>query len=411
MQLTFFDQVKALTNVIEEMGNPFFEESDELLVLDTRDIADPLVVEAMYVLKKTGQVQYNTFITERLVQQTKPINDPIKRNNFPLFSRPPVREKSKSKQQLLSLKNDCSLFSSLYISCQRRDGDLDDFLKHENQACPPSLSSMGKLRLGTKSDIVSCLENLIDIDEVSNPKVDAVILDGAAIVNMLRPGTADTFSEYASKIFLPYITKQLQVVQRLDVVWDEYVQSSLKAYTRSTRGKGCRRRVESSNTVPKNWLEFLRNEDNKRELFSFLSLKTASVSTESTQIIVTHHQDVLCTSPRMTTSLAPCTQEEADTRMFLHVSDAVNHGHSKVMIRTVDSDVLVLAIAAVQQLIVDELWIAFSSGKSFRYLPAPEIAHALGPENCIALPFTGFHTGFAFRGGGNLGLYETVLIF
>ncbi len=161
------------------MGNPFFEESDELLVLDTRDIADPSVVEAMYVLKKTGQVQYNTFITERLVQQTKPINDPIKRNNFPLFSRPPVREKSKSKQQLLSLKNDCSLFSSLYISCQRRDGDLDDFFKHENQACPPSLSSMGKLRLGTKSDIVSCLENLIDIDEVSNPKVDAVILDGA----------------------------------------------------------------------------------------------------------------------------------------------------------------------------------------------------------------------------------------
>ncbi len=59
---------------------------------------------------------------------------------------------------------------------------------------------MGKLRLGTKSDIVSCLENLIDIDEVSNPKVDAVILDGAAIVHMLRPGTADTFSEYASKI-------------------------------------------------------------------------------------------------------------------------------------------------------------------------------------------------------------------
>ncbi len=90
MQLTFFDQVKALTNVIEEMGNPFFEESDELLVLDTRDIADPLVVKAMYVLKKTGQVQYNTFITERLVQQTKLINDPIKRNNFPLFSRPPV---------------------------------------------------------------------------------------------------------------------------------------------------------------------------------------------------------------------------------------------------------------------------------------------------------------------------------
>ena len=50
--------------------------------------------------------------------------------------------------------------------------------------------------------------------------------------------------------------------------------------------------------------------------------------------------------------------------MFLHVSDAVNHGYGRVMVRTVDSDVLVLAIAAVQQLSVDELWIAFGSGKS-----------------------------------------------
>jgi len=96
---------------------------------------------------------------------------------------------------------------------------------------------------------------------------------------------------------------------------------------------------------------------------------------------------VLCAQPRNTTALAPCTQEEADTRIFLHVSDAANHGYCKVMIRTVDSDVLVLAIAAVQQLKIDELWVAFASGKSFRYLPAHEMADALGPEKCIALPF------------------------
>ena len=73
---------------------------------------------------------------------------------------------------------------------------------------------------------------------------------------------------------------------------------------------------------------------------------------------------MLCTHPRITTSIAPCTQEEADTRIFVHVSDAVNQGHSRVMIRTVDSDVLVLAIAAVQHLTIDKLWIAFSSVKA-----------------------------------------------
>ena len=41
----------------------------DLLVLDSRDIADSLVVDAMRNLKKAGQEQYNTFVTERLVTQ------------------------------------------------------------------------------------------------------------------------------------------------------------------------------------------------------------------------------------------------------------------------------------------------------------------------------------------------------
>ena len=114
---------------------------------------------------------------------------------------------------------------------------------------------------------------------------------------------------------MPYISRQLQSVKRLDLVWDEYIQGSLKAYARLTWGKGSHRRVEPSNVVPKNWMEFLRNDENKKELFSFLSLETSKLHTES-QIIITHHQDVLCTHPRNTTSLAPCTQEEADTRIF-----------------------------------------------------------------------------------------------
>jgi len=74
------------------------------------------------------------------------------------------------------------------------------------------------------------------------------------------------------------------------------------------------------------------------------------------------------------------------------------------VIATVDSDVLVLAIAAVQQLKIDELWVAFASGKSFRYLPAHEMAGALGPEKCIALPFrhafSGCDTVSSFPGRG-----------
>ena len=160
------------------------------------------------------------------------------------------------KYQLSSLKNDCSLFSRLYISCETRDGDLDELFSHENQACPSSLSNMGKLRLGTKSDIVSCLERLVPSNESSAnvadmPTVNALIFDGATtrILNMLKPRTSLTFADYAVEVFLPYISRQLQRVNRLDLVWDEYIQGSLKSYTQLTRSKGSRRRVEPSNTV------------------------------------------------------------------------------------------------------------------------------------------------------------------
>ncbi|KAG7163702.1 Retinol dehydrogenase 7-like [Homarus americanus] len=194
--------------------------------------------------------------------------------------------KSRTKHQLSSVKTDCSLFSSLYISCQTWDGDFDEFFAHENQACPPSLSSMGKLRLGTNSDLVYCLAELIppptrystttavpepSVDKIDSPTTDTVILDGAAIVNMMKPGISCTFSEHSTQIFLPYINSQLQPTNRVDLVWDEYIPGSLKTYTRSNRGKGSRRPVKSSIALSRNWQEFLRNDDNKIGLFSFLS--------------------------------------------------------------------------------------------------------------------------------------------
>ena len=375
-----------------------------MLVLDSRNLADPAVIDTWRQIKSLGQEQYDTYVNERLVNQTKPITDPINRNNLPLFSRPPVRDKSRAQLQRSSLKNDCSLFSRLYIASQIRSGDLDQFFQHENQAYPPALSQMGKLRTGTKYDLVDCLENLVPAQDISpTPVVQVVLLDGAAIVNTLRQGFAKTFSDYATHVFLLYITSQLQHVNRLDVVRGEYIADSLKTETRTRRGKGTRRRVEPSNTIPGNWQDFLRINDNKIELFSFLATSAATIATDK-QVISTCHTGMLCTQSRDVSGLAPCTHEEADTRILLHLEDAVKQGYNKVSIRTVDTDVVVLAVASAHRLNIAELWIAFGAGKKFRYLPAHEMADALGPDRCVALPmfhaFTSCDTVSCFGGRG-----------
>ena len=64
-----------------------------------------------------------------------------------------------------------------------------------------------------KSDLVGVLEDLVPTQDLCpTPVIQVVLLDGAAIVNMLRPGFANTFSDYVTQVFLPYITSQLQHV-------------------------------------------------------------------------------------------------------------------------------------------------------------------------------------------------------
>jgi len=103
-------------------------------------IVKTLPMQLVCQIEKLGDEQYDAYVKERLVSHTKPISYPTKKNNLPLLSRLPVREKTKSQLQVTSLRNDCSLFSPLYIASQVRNGYLDEFFEHENQAYPPALT-------------------------------------------------------------------------------------------------------------------------------------------------------------------------------------------------------------------------------------------------------------------------------
>jgi len=109
--------------------------------------------------------------------------------------------------------------------------------------------------------------------------------------------------------------------------------------------------------------------------------------------VSTRGDNVICSSD-VVTNLAQCSHEETDTRLLLHVADIVKNGMERVIIRTVDSDVLVLCVPY-YFLIHDigELWIAFGTGKNYRLISANLIAKKLGCIKSAAL--NGFH---AFTG-------------
>ena len=177
-QKNFHKDIRALVDVIEEFGNPFEEEGKELSVLDTKVVADE-GVSRMQNIEELGRKQCDAFIAER----KKPLDDPITRNTLSFFETPIKKKTSKAHQQLSSMKNDCSLFSRLFIACQTRNGDLDEFFQHENQACPPSISDDGNLRLPQQksADLATCLQAETTPQRLAPVNPDAIIMDGAAV--------------------------------------------------------------------------------------------------------------------------------------------------------------------------------------------------------------------------------------
>ena len=126
----------------------------------------------------------------------------------------------------------------------------------------------------------------------------------------------------------------------------------------------------------------------------------SSLEVSNVDIITTIDNDINGSSMVNKEGLAPCNNEEADTRILLHLRKASADGLKNAMIRTVDTDVVVLAISSLQKLAVNELWISFGVRKHLRYLPIHNITQVLTQDQCEALPF--FH---AFTGCDNVSFF------
>ena len=61
--------MKSLISVIDVMRNPFTDESGDLLVLDTKDLADASVVKRVEEVETLRREQFETFVKKRLSEK------------------------------------------------------------------------------------------------------------------------------------------------------------------------------------------------------------------------------------------------------------------------------------------------------------------------------------------------------
>ena len=172
-----------------------------------------------------------------------------------------------------------------------------------------------------------------------------------------------------------------------------------------------RRKVSSHAKLPKNWMDFLRDQNNKKELFALLTSKVIEfVCPPSKVVYVTSGERVISAGSDMTN----CNHEEADTRAVVHILNALEQGMKSVKVRTVDTDVVIILAGAFYELCqtqpLADIWIAFGMSKNYRFYSINAICASLGEQRSRALPvfhtLTGCDTMSAFKGEGKKSAWQ-----
>lgn len=346
--------IQALLNTLEKYEANLFAGNDRELI----NLASGVKPSADASLKivsalKMGSEKAKAFITERLHDESTPFHATLSKLKIPSFEHlPPTKCKKKT-----SVKGKRIPFAKLLILTKSRSIDITQILKHELGPIPLSIfDENGDMRKTQKSLLVKALEDqyleethsAIDrcnYGTVGNTK--ALVIDAMSIIQTNKG--IGTFRDYSEKL-LDIILRQGLGFQRIDVVFDVYDKGSIKSVERERRGaqKMCSIKIQHDMVqIPKNWSDFLSNVGNKNELVKYLSKSWSQkldVLPPGVSLYVSETKVHKLTNDNVIEyQILNSNHDEADTRLILHAADALKH-HDLAVIRSVDTDVVVLAI-------------------------------------------------------------------
>ena len=165
-------------------------------------------------------------------------------------------------------------------------------------------------------------------------------MDFSAIVNSQSAvTTAKTFNEFADGIIeiVEYLSSGCSCI---DIVCDSYFDNSLKSHTREARGCGQFFPFTEATNIPKDFQgNFLRHNRNKVALNSFLTSKLLTHDFGGAIVFISVNSEVKCNSTEVNEEVLHIgrTQEEADTKIVLHVKHCLLSDFRNIVVKTVNS--------------------------------------------------------------------------
>ena len=413
--------VRCTIETICQWNNPYVA-SPELICISTGITAPTDVAKDIMDAQKLGEEAAVEFLQNRIACNNVSFYAPIKRMQLKSFKSLNKARKIRAAGNEIILRSDRELFARLVVAAQVRKMDMCHVLEHNLGPLPLSLASQdGSLAKTTKAKLADILWNKVPTHQTTTDCM-VHIFDAMALLHSLT-NVPETFGELA-KLILQVMVHGTSPNNRIDFVCDQYPPISIKEGERMKRKKqdsiiinvtGCQQKC------PKQWNRFLADGRNKVRLVEFLfktwsqeefaeilgdrSLFMAHGSTCHRMKYTDNHLEVAHVAD------LESSQEEADTRMFLHAKHAIGAGADSILIHSPDTDVVVLAVYFQSQMGVP-LWVKTGTRKKPRFFDTRAIATVIGVDICTALPgmhaFTGTDSTSAFVGRGKSRAFDII---
>ena len=391
-----------------------------MLNLSNGDAYDPLIDETHRNLEKKGKEQYKTFVGEVLQNGSRSLYDPITKNSFPLMSTP-LKRMTTAGNKVKIIKLNSEIFSEAAAVLEHRTFPIEKIFNFEQHFFAPAISDFGELHLPkNKSDLVYTIvtpcHNPPAVGEAEFDPTSTIILDGLRLVTQFHPNPSMTFIDYVNYLSKNVISLFFVFNQRVDIVFETFLEKSLKASTCQKRGHGPRRSVSKLTKCPSNWAQFLKDSLFKEELYTFLAEELTPLTyPEGRQLYATSKENILSNG---SLPMEDCDHEDADSRMLLHAKHAISQGMNKVRILSNDTDVVIIGLGVYHRLRAsfhfEDIIIEFGLKKDHKAISLKSLAESLGELRCQALPFfhalTGSDTTSAFKSIGKKKAYEALKV-
>lgn len=372
------DDVQTLHNIISQEVMPQ-EIRNDLLQFDA-----------------TCKTLYETFRTERFVTRQRSISDTIHRRNLKTFKSNTAAKhtrQTKAKENKKQLAETQKIFDIARV----RGYDLQDLLTYDLIDINYLFDSEGLMVKPNKSDLCHELEKLLDAKDYLQPPAwtpvnTAAIVDVMGYLRRMRTVNLNTFGDLCTN-FLGYVHGLCKNANRIDFVFDTYIEGSVKD---SERARRCNSSPIDLNDMsprtplPVNMESFWASPMNKAKLQGLIREHILENPMQTADIVVSAFglsetkpcrgvfNDISIQLPELNHRI-----EEADVRMIPHALHAVKGGASRTILLSNDTDVLVLGLHYWNLLRgygLKELWIRAGVGNATRHIPLHTLAEKMDPE-------------------------------